>query len=174
MLVISMIHTISQNLNKNRQKLQLKMFNQTHCTQAAEITPSSDGMVPSAAEWRYLQRALSIPSLPGGDESAQCIFCPWWPWPLTLTFKFVQARDQACLPCEFGANPFSGSRDIWFTNKQTINKTRAKDVLPNKPHAARRNHPTAAMEWCHLLPNDVICSKRVPFRRCWGGGDGSA
>jgi len=22
-----------------------------------------------------------------GDESAQCICCPWWPWP--LTFKLV-------------------------------------------------------------------------------------
>jgi len=32
---------------------------------------------------------------------------------LTLTFKLVQAKDQTRLPCEFGANPFSGSRDIW-------------------------------------------------------------
>ena len=28
-------------------------------------------------------------------------------WPLTLTFKFVQVRDQTCLPHEFGANLFS-------------------------------------------------------------------
>ena len=27
---------------------------------------------------------------------------------LTLTFKLAQARDQTCLPCKFGANPFSG------------------------------------------------------------------
>jgi len=26
---------------------------------------------------------------------------------------------QTRLPCEFGANPFSGSRDISYTNKQT-------------------------------------------------------
>jgi len=41
-------------------------------------------------------------------------------WPLTLTFKLVRARDhhQTRLPCEFGANPFSGSRDIWYTNKK--------------------------------------------------------
>ena len=38
---------------------------------------------------------------------------------VTLTIKLVRARDQTCLMCEFGANPFSGSRDIWFTNKQS-------------------------------------------------------
>jgi len=37
--------------------------------------------------------------------------------PLTLTFKLVGARDQTRLPCEFGANPFSGSQDISYTNK---------------------------------------------------------
>jgi len=35
----------------------------------------------------------------------------------TLTFKLVQARDQIHLWCEFGANPFIGSRDIPYTNK---------------------------------------------------------
>jgi len=39
-------------------------------------------------------------------------------WPLTLTFKLVRARDQALLPCVFGANPFSGTRDISHTNKK--------------------------------------------------------
>jgi len=45
--------------------------------------------------------------------------------PLTLTFKLIRARDQTRLPCEFGANPFSGSRDISYTNKksQTVPKT---------------------------------------------------
>ena len=32
-------------------------------------------------------------------SALQCIFnleeiCPWWPWPLTLTFKLVRARDK--------------------------------------------------------------------------------
>jgi len=36
-----------------------------HNAQAAEITPGSDGMVPSAGAWRYLQRTRSIPSPPG-------------------------------------------------------------------------------------------------------------
>ena len=37
---------------------------------------------------------------------------------MTLTFKLVRARDQTRLPCEFGTNPFSGSRDISYTNKK--------------------------------------------------------
>jgi len=46
-------------------------------------------------------------------------FCRWWPWPLTLTFKLVWARGQTRLRCEFGANPFSDSRYISYTNKNT-------------------------------------------------------
>ena len=40
-------------------------------------------------------------------------------WPLISTFKLVRAKDQTRLPCEFGANPFSGSRNISYTNKNT-------------------------------------------------------
>jgi len=38
--------------------------------------------------------------------------------PLTLTFKLARARDQTRLPCEFGVNLFSGSRDISYINKK--------------------------------------------------------
>ena len=34
-------------------------------TQAPEITPGSDGMVPSGGASRYLQLACSIPPMPG-------------------------------------------------------------------------------------------------------------
>ena len=44
--------------------------------QATKITPGSDGMVPSAAAWRCLQRACSIPSLLGRWECT-AHFCPW-------------------------------------------------------------------------------------------------
>jgi len=56
-------------------------------------------------------------------------FCPWWPWPSTLTFKIVRARDQARLPCEFGANPVSGSRDIWGTNRQKSHSAKNRTLL---------------------------------------------
>jgi len=37
---------------------------------------------------------------------------------LTLTFELIRASDQTRLACEFGANPFSGSRDISYTSKK--------------------------------------------------------
>jgi len=50
----------------------------------------------------------------GGDGSAQRVFVPgeFDLCPLALTFKLVRARLQTRLSCEYGANPFSGSRDI--------------------------------------------------------------
>jgi len=43
---------------------------------------------------------------------------------VTLTFKLIQARDQIHLPCEFGANPFSGLGDISYTNKKVTDSAR--------------------------------------------------
>jgi len=43
--------------------------------------------------------------------------------PVTLTFKLVRARDQTCLACEYGTNPFSSSGDILFTNKKNKQKS---------------------------------------------------
>jgi len=55
-------------------------------------------------------------------------FCPWWPWPLTLTFKLVWVRDQTRLTCKFGTNPFCRSRHIWVTNKVT-DSTKIRTLL---------------------------------------------
>jgi len=91
------------------------------------------------------------------------VFCPWWPWPLTLTFKLVRVRDQTRLPREFVANPFSSSRDISYTNKKLEQRCFSK----HKPHAGRWNHPwqqqngPAAAEWRYM-------HKRVPFCRFRG------
>jgi len=53
---------------------------------------------------------------------------------LTLAFKLVTVRDH---PCEFGANPFSGSQDIWFTNKQTKKSPAAPKTEPDADHSVR-------------------------------------
>ena len=45
-------------------------------------------------------------------------------WPLTLTFKLFWARDQTRYSCEFGANPFSGSQDISYTNKKVTDSAK--------------------------------------------------
>jgi len=42
-------------------------------------------------------------------------------WP--LTFKVVWARDQKRLQCEVGANSFSGSGDISYTNNKPTDWT---------------------------------------------------
>ena len=131
----------------------------TNRTQAAKITPGSDGMVPSAAAWCCLQRACSIPSLPGGDGSAQHVFCPWWPWPLTLAFKLVRASDQTCLPCEFGANPFSGSRDIWLTNKWKKQKAAdSRDGTGSGFLTCDPTRPDLVVERCKTNPRQRLDS----------------
>jgi len=48
--------------------------------------------------------------------------------------------------------------------------TRAKDVLPkiNRMQAAEITPPPPATQWSRLLLYYVICSQRLPLRRCWG------
>ena len=59
---------------------------------------------------------------------------------LTLTFRLIQARDQTRLPCEFGANPFSGSQDISYTNK-TLQTDGAKNrTWRSSLHALKHNY----------------------------------
>jgi len=61
------------------------------------------------------------------ERAEKCRFCPWWPWP--STFNLVRMRDQTCLPCESGANPFIGSGDISYTNKKTTDWWRQNQNL---------------------------------------------
>jgi len=37
------------------------------------------------------------------ERAEKCSFLSVWHWPLTLTFKLVQVRDQTRLPCKFVA-----------------------------------------------------------------------
>jgi len=58
---------------------------------------------------RYLQRGRSIPSTWRGVLSAQRVFCPWWPWPLTFDL------DIQKLPSE---GPNTSSMWIWRQSVQ--------------------------------------------------------
>ena len=49
---------------------------------------------------------------------------------MTLTFKVVRATDQARLPCESDANPFSGSRDIAYTNEISHRQRQKQNLTP--------------------------------------------
>jgi len=79
----------------------------------------NDGMVPSAAEWRHLQRARSIPSLPGviGVHSAVLslitLTFDLWRWPSNSNeqgtkhvFPVNLAQIRSAVPeiCEWQAN----------------------------------------------------------------------
>jgi len=70
--------------------------------------------------------------LPNTDrrKGQNAVFCPWWPWPLTV--KLSQARDQTRFPCEFGAYPFSNSRDI--SHKQKSHRLTAPKTEPSAVH----------------------------------------
>jgi len=77
------------------------------------------------------------------DRAENAVFCPCWPWPVTLTFKLVRARDQARLLCEFGANPFSGFRDISYTKKK--HRLTAPKTQPSAVHC--RSLRTITRRW---------------------------
>jgi len=77
---------------------------------------------------------------------------------VTLTFKLVQAMDQTRLLCEFGANPFSGSRDISYTKKRQTDGAKNR-TFHSSLHAAKtkmtrsktaRNKQPAACERGHI------------------------
>jgi len=60
----------------------------------------------------------NINRLRAAERAEKCRFLSM----VTVTFDLdlqtrVRAMDQTRLPCEFGANPFSGSRYISYTNK---------------------------------------------------------
>jgi len=54
---------------------------------------------------------------------------------LTITFKLVRARDQTRLSYEFGANLFSGFRNISCRNKK--HKLTAPRTKPSTVHCVR-------------------------------------
>jgi len=91
----------------------------------------------------------------------QCIFngkeiCPWWPWPLTLTFKLVWARNQACLPCKFGTNVFSRSRDTWFTNKNKSSAVAEMGDRGHNRHGPKRGGAAVPLSWRVGTPSNTM------------------
>ena len=81
-----------------------------------------------------------------------------------LDIQIIWARDQIHLFCEFGANPFSGFRDIWFTNKKTM-KTSQTASAENRTLLACGNCAKATLfTYLHGIPH---CRDRVEF---WPGG----
>jgi len=68
-----------------------------------------------------------------------------WPWPSNF-----RARDQLRLPCEFGANPFSGFRDISYANKK--HWLTAPKTEPSTLDCVRKLLKYCSALWWLLLP----------------------
>jgi len=68
---------------------------------------------------RKLEAKDVIPNInhTGREGPKNAVFLSWWP-------SNSSERGTKRLPCEFGANPFSSSGDISYTNK-----TRAQQLL---------------------------------------------
>ena len=119
-------------------KLEPKMFYQTYTAHKLPKVPVTMHSChrPTATEWCHLLlhiicsvRCTRYNALSMGMMQQSFRLCPWWPWPLTLTFTLLWARDQTRLHCEFHANPFSGSRDIWGTNKKVTDGAKNRTLL---------------------------------------------
>ena len=76
---------------------------------------------------------------------------------VTLTFKLVQRRDQTCLLCEFGTNPFSGSRDISYTKKNTDRRRQQHNLPQFTVHSSLRE---VNSDVCMLLALEPLLPAR--------------
>jgi len=73
----------------------------------------------------YQTQTTRIP--PKGPKMSFFVLGDFGLRPFTMTFKLIRARDQTRLHCEFGANPFSGSRDISYTTKKQTDGTKKQN-----------------------------------------------
>jgi len=69
-----------------------------------------------------------------------------------MTFKLVQAKDQTRLPCQFGANPFSGSRDISYTSKKTEKQNLSQFTVCGKNWHRHDLYPATIAQQESMLP----------------------
>ena len=108
----------------------------TNRTQAAEITPGSDGMVPSAAAWRYLQR--SILSLPGWWLCAArflslvTLSFDLWPWNSNLSERGTKHVFPVNLAQIRSAVP-----DILDSQTKKTNKQKSQTAQTTEPYAVQ-------------------------------------
>jgi len=109
-------------------KIELNIFYQTYTTQAAKSFHHH--ALPSVGQpWNgphlLLQAICNVRRMDHwGWCSSFSVFVPGdldlWPW------HSESSKQASRLPCEFGTNVFSGSGDIWGTNKQKKSQTALK------------------------------------------------
>jgi len=98
---------------------------------------------------------------------------------LTLTFQLIRARDQTRLPCEFGTNLFSGSRNISYINKKhrltaPKNRTFLSSLCEVKTCFAgtrlnknRSSGPNSAYYWHYSSSDSISLTLQYLFPYCY-------
>jgi len=98
--------------------------------QAYPVTPGRHAMVLSVAVcyvaccvWP-IATAHALLSIVSGMTQQFIVFCPWWPWPLTLTFELGRDFCTMYLTAKFDRPMFSRSEIIvrqtyWQNDKHT-------------------------------------------------------
>jgi len=102
-------------------------------------SPSSQGghaIVSSDAACCVRPRRTPYYALSMGMTQQFFVFCPWWPWPLTLTFEFERDFCTAHLTAKFHHPMFNRSEGIVRTNKQTIKQTDKQTDAAENIHLA--------------------------------------
>jgi len=80
-----------------------------------------------------------------------------------VTFTFTFKPNRTRLACEFGANPFSGSRDIWFINKTRMWANAQRDGRPAE-FRWRTPFNAAKFGWRPLLECRAVTAQRRETR----------
>ena len=109
------------------------------------IPPRRHDMGPPAAAARCLQRAHTIRTHPGGVGSTERVVCPWWPWPLTLTFEFGRDFCAVHLTPTFHHPMLNPTEVILFRNRQT-----------NRRHWKHPPRSTMLCRWVINVPKNSL------------------
>ena len=80
-----------------------------------------------------------------------CVFCPWWPWPLTLIFELGRDFCTLYVTAKFHRRTFSRSEVIVRKDKQTDKRI---DKLANT-HTHRWKHTTTSLRYATPVGNNL-------------------
>ena len=76
----------------------------------------------------------------GHRRGRKCRFLSLGPWPLIFDLQTCPREDQTHLQCKFGANPFSGSRGITYTNKKVTDNANNRTLCNSLRLVLRQQH----------------------------------
>ena len=75
----------------------------------------------------------------------------------------MRVRDQTRPPCEYGANPFSGSRDISYTNKKVTDRAKNR-TLRSSLRAVMMPASNFPWSWSVLSQSFIALTQLIGLR----------